>query len=97
MCSVSPQDYQSHHRAVRQGQDPRSHSHLCEVGTQGHVFLSHLPMRWSETEGQDESWTCSRGGEPGLTPQGWRMRLLWCEGFCSAARDGGVSKVNRTV
>ena len=63
VCSVGPQDDQSHHAAVRQGQDPRSHSHLHGDGMQGHIFLSHSPMSWSEAEGQDESWTCSRGRE----------------------------------
>lgn len=67
MCSVSPQDYQSHHTAVRQGQVPRSHSHLHGDGMQGCMFLSHLPVSWSEA-GENESWTCSGGGEPGLTP-----------------------------
>lgn len=68
MCSVSPQDYQSHHAAVRQGQVPRSHSHPHGDGMQGRIFLSHLPVSWSEAEGENESWTCSGGGEPGLTP-----------------------------
>lgn len=99
MCSVGPQDYQSHHAAVRQGQDlARSHSHLHGDGTQGHIFRSHSPMSWSEAEGQDESWTCSRGGEGNKdSPRGRHMRLLWCEGFCSAVREGGVGKVNCTV
>lgn len=31
------------------------------------------------------------------SPQGRHRRLLCCEGFCSAAREGDVSKVNRAV
>lgn len=68
MCSVGHQNYQSHHTAVRQGQDPQSHSHLHRAGTADTSFLSQLPMSWCEAEGQDESWICSRWGEPGLTP-----------------------------